>query len=442
MQNNMCFLQLIRGERILIIRFRRKTQGEWLALFILAMPFTFFLLMNMLHMPSMVKYTVVVAWGCLLVLLIQNQRNLLSKQTISLFVIVGLFFVFTLFGLLFNYQSIFYYLWGLRNILRFFVFFFACTLFIKESSVDNYLRLFDFLFWVNLIVVLYQFFIMGQKGDFLGGIFGVELGCNGYLNIFMMIVITKSILMYLNKQENQNSCILKCVVAMIIAALSELKFFYLEFIILLVMSILFTRYSFRKVFLVIATGLALYFGLKIINQLYPFFKGWLSIDGIMNIAGFDYGYTSENDINRLSAIPLVWERFLISWNEKLFGLGLGNCDYATFDFLTTPFYLQHTRLHYYWFSSSFLLLETGLVGTVLYLMFFIKVGSAAHKEGKTQKGEAMIRCQLAQIISIMCLFIFIYNGSLRTEAGYMIYFILALPFIRPCPKGPREMKNI
>ena len=130
----------------------------------------------------------------------------------------------------------------------------------------------------------------------------------------------------------------------------------------------------------------------------------------------------------MTAVSISLDRFLLTPWKKIFGLGLGNCDYATFDFLVTPFYLANNKLNYSWFSSSMLVLETGLVGLGLYVLFFVAIYFAAHERQKLKQAEEL-HCQLARIMALMCPVLILYNNSLRMESAYMIYFILALPFL-------------
>jgi len=37
--------------------------------------------------------------------------------------------------------------------------------------------------------------------------------------------------------------------------------------------------------------------------------------------------------------------------------------------------------------------------------------------------------QIALIAAVLCIMLGIYDSSLRTEAGYMMYFVLSFPFI-------------
>lgn len=409
------------------IKFRRKSQAEWIVLFVLTMPFAFFLLIDLLGFPYLVKYTVDVAWVLLLLYMIKGRVVLPNVQTKRIASITTLFFGLSAFVYLFRFQSPFYFLWGLRNNARFFVFFFACVVFVKECSADNYLRFFDKVFWINIPVMLYQYLAMGKVQDTLGGVFGVEKGCNGYLNVFLVIVVTSSILRYMNGKEWLGGCFLKCALSLVIAVFAELKIFVVELALVTLLSAMMTRFSMRKVAVVIGAAVGIILAGRLIAARYPAFSDWFRVSGMLEILSAYGGYTGSDDMNRLTAIPVSLS-YLPTLGEKLFGLGLGNCDYSSFAFLITPFFDAHEHLHYAWFSSAFLVLETGLVGFGLYCLFFVWVyfGAAAREK----RGEANPQiCQTARVLAIMCLVLVLYNVSLRTEAAYMMYFVLALPFL-------------
>lgn len=48
---------------------------------------------------------------------------------------------------------------------------------------------------------------------------------------------------------------------------------------------------------------------------------------------------------------------------------------------------------------------------------------------KRCSGVATTYCRMGRILALMCMIIAIYNSSLRTEAGYMMYFALSVPFV-------------
>ena len=412
---------------------------ERLVLFLFVMPFTFFFLMDVLRVPPLLKYTLDVVWLCLLLLMSGRTVSLPDSSSMALLRVVGAFFACTIVGFLLNYQSLVYYLWGLRNNLRFFVFFFACILFLSETTAEKCLWLMDRLFYLNIPVALFQYFAMGKAQDYLGGIFGTTVGCNGYLNIFFVIVITKSILNYLNQKETTRSCFLKCASALLISVFAELKIFFVEFGLIIILASMVTRFSVSKLWIFLGSIVGIIFSAQLIGKLFPQYRDWFSIKGIWEIISSTSGYTSRNDMNRMTAISISAKRFLPTLTDKLFGLGLGNCDYASFDFLVTPFYRAHNRLHYMWFSSSFMVLETGFVGLILYISFFGAIFLQTIRRLKNGSGNTLY-CQMVLILSILCTIIVIYNNSMRNEAAYMMYFVLSLPYIRQ--KSTTNSKNL
>ncbi len=412
------------------IRFRKKTQAEWLVLFILVMPFAFFVLMDFFGFPSLVKYTVDVAWLSLLLVMAMMRGSTLDADMRRIALVIGAFFIAGTVSFIFNFQSPFYYLWGIRNNARFFVFFFACVFFVKEHSVEYYLKFLDIVFWINIPIVLFQFFVLDLKWDYLGGLFGVGVGCNAYTNSLMVVVATKALLFYLNKRESLLSCVVKCAFTLGIAALSELKAYMIEFVILLILVTLFTSFSWRKVGIIASGAVGVIVAVNILVMLFPTFESWFNIRSIWETASSDAGYTNTGDLNRLTAIPMVLDRFLPGNMDKLIGLGLGNCDYSSsFQFLTSPFYWVYGDTNYVWFSTSFLVLETGILGFVLYCAFFVFVFLAADRRQKNGEADRVL-CQMSKVMAVMSLFFVVYNVSMRTESAYLVYFILALPFIK------------
>lgn len=411
------------------LKFRKKTRSEWAVLFILIMPFLMALLIDVFRLPEMVKYSIDIVWVGLLISMLNQQKLLAAGSLKKLLTVSGIFFALTLAGFLMNYQSIFYYLWGIRNNARFFVYFFACCFFVRKESISFYASFFDKVFWINVPLVLYQFFVLETKQDYLGGIFGTDKGCNGYTNILLIIVTTKSLLLCLNNRESVLKCMVTCAMALLIAALTELKSFYIEFIIIAAMAMCFTKTSYRKFWITIGAVAGIVLGIRLIGAIFPVFANWFTLESIIKTATSKKGYTGQGDMNRLTVVSIAMERFLPGIHHKLFGLGLGNCDYASYDFLITPFYRSFGILNYSFFSSAMLILETGIVGTALYLLFFVMMFFLTWKMSK-EEGSDKILCQMGMIFSVMCGFLFVLNSSLRTEAAFMLFFMLALPFVR------------
>ena len=112
----------------------------------------------------------------------------------------------------------------------------------------------------------------------------------------------------------------------------------------------------------------------------------------------------------------------------MFGMGMGNCETASFSFLNTPFYLRYNKLNYTWLSTAFLFLETGYMGLAFFYGFFLLVYWLGGRIAKNKDCDR-IYCQMSAIAALCGVMIGFYNSSLRTEAGYMLYFVLAFPMI-------------
>lgn len=422
------------------VTIKKRTQNEYIVLFMFLLPFFLGLLIDLIGLPSLVRYTIDIAWVFLLfTMVVKKVGGKIGPKNLLIWSIA--FFLYTLVIYVPNYESAFYYLWGLRNNFRFYVFFFACIIYLNSKDIEKYLKWFDRIFYVNAVVVIIQYFVLQYEQDHLGGIFGTGKGCNGYINIFMVIVITKSILYFLHKKENTVSCVVKCLIALVIAALAELKFFYVEFALIVFLLVLITRFSLRKLFISIVSVVGLVVGIFLLIYLFPEFKETMTIEGMYESATSEQGYTSKEDLNRLTTFQMTTERFLKTTKERMFGLGLGNCDYAEgYDFLTTPFYNRYKDLHYVWFSTSFVLVEMGIIGLIFFIGFFVLLFVEAQFRKKNYP-EKRLYCQMTQVLSVLCILSAIYNSSLRVEAAYMMYFVLAIPFVNDGKKKRVEIKD-
>ncbi len=411
------------------ITIKKRTQAGWLMWLLILLPFLFGLLNELLGLPKAIRYTLDVVWLCLLGFMMLKQRMQQSGRIGKSSMWIWLYLLYSLMGVLMQLQSPLFYLWGIRNNFRFYVAYFAFCTFLAADDVEEYLSLFDWLFWLNLVVSLYQYFALGLEGDYLGGIFGVETGANGYSNVFFLIISVKSLVFYLTKREKLWMCLAKCAAMLLVAALAEMKFFFAEFALVLVCAILTTGFTWRKLNIILGGTLILLVCAELLSTIFPMFDGFFSLSNFWVKATSNRGYTSSGDLNRLNAIPQINELWLKNGWQRLFGLGLGNCDTSGFAFLNTPFFEKYGDLHYTWLSYAMIYLETGWIGLVFYFGFFVLVYWKICKIHKKLRGEGVAWCVVGRIMAILCMIISVYNSSLRTEAGYMAYFILAIPFV-------------
>ncbi|MBR5774595.1 MAG: hypothetical protein IKY44_07070, partial [Clostridia bacterium] len=328
------------------------------------------------------------------------------------------------------------YIWGLRNYFRFYLAFVAYVLFVKWEDAQKWFQILDWVYVLNFAVVVVQFF-MGYRQDFLGGIFGVQKGCNGGLLIFLTIIVTRSILSFMRNEGSVAKCLIFSFMGLLISALAELKFFFIIFIIVAVMAAVMTKSSFKKTLFFVIGGLMLFIFSTVLSMMYDEFAGFLSISSLWD-AFLNKSYASSEDVGRFTAIPVISERFLPGILDKFFGMGLGNADSSSLDIFNTPFFDANGSIHYAIFSYSFLYIETGILGLILYSIFFIISLVVALRLYRSKTADALTS-QTAIIFSVTCIIFMFYNISLRSEtAAYLAFFVLAMPLISARAARPRE----
>ena len=409
------------------LHIEKRTFPEWMVFVIFIFPFAYGFLTQFLPLPRAIRFVLdgIIAFLCIGFLI--RDRFTIKRNVLPSFVLIVLFFTYTLVVYAMNFQSPFYYIWGVRNLFRFYAAFFIFVSFLDEDYANVLLKWFDVLFFLNAIVSVFQFFILGVRQDFLGGLFGASGGTNGYTLIFFTIVISKSLLSTFNGTENVVLCICKCIVSLLIAAMAEMKFYFFVFILILALTSVFTQLTKRKLIIIIGASLAVVVGSSLMTYIFDSFESFFTWESFIHYATKEH-YSSQKDLNRLSAIPTLMEHYVTEPARQIFGFGLGNCDTSQISIFNSAFYRQYSYLNYTWLTSAMLFLETGFVGLIFYALFFVICIVYCIRNLKRNAGNRLF-CQMGIIMSIFSLILMFYNSSLRIEAAYMVYFVLALPFL-------------
>lgn len=364
-----------------------------------------------------------------------NREKIVPHNLSLLFMV--LFIVTGLISAIANFVSPMLVFWGLRNNLRYFIFFYSSLVFIDVKTVQYVLKLVAILFWVSFPLCLYQRYFISYSnemiiGDYIGGVFWGFQGVTAPLNVILIIYT-----IYITSRFFDNKCNVwyffsAIIAALLMAAMSELKVFIVEIVVIVIWVMIQKRVSW-KTWLLCIVGIM---GSGIVINWFVVLNGTgrgyyttdlFSLQSMLEIVTADSGYDGIGDVNRLNGIKVLNERFFS--NDilgTLFGLGIGNADYANFNILTSDFYKNYSSLHYQWFSTTFVFIETGIVGVIMYAMIII----SAFAQGAKTLGKRNPISGCYYILLIMMLFLCIYNTSLRNEhCAFILYFLLALPEI-------------
>lgn len=326
------------------------------------------------------------------------------------------------------------FLWAVRNTFRFFVFFFACVIYIRKDDIKIF---FDFLIrlqFVNLPAVIIEYIYFkpipkaerGILADNIGGVFGAELGGNGILNIYICLILIIILISFYEREQLKPIHLFSIGNVMICAAFAELKVFFPEAIgIFVICSTFYIKkirkkpLQFLKLLSYFAISLFAYY--LIVLQLYPYVER----DFSGGYSGYEERTSSVYKLGRIGAFSKINEIFFKdSLSLNLFGLGFGNCEYSAFSFLVSDFYKQYGDYNYRWFTHQMLYLETGIAGFISYASFFVTLAVQSlvffH-----EKKEYRSVCVFSIAVSAILFITLWYNSLIRSDFAYVCFFCLA-----------------
>lgn len=387
-------------------------------------------LIDFLHFPSFITYGIDMI--NLLVFLyfltsMHGKSIIVSCQYKKIYGLTILLIVICLFTALINYVNPLLVMWGARNLLRYFPFFLLLIIYWDDRDSDKFTK---FLLWFqipNFFIVIYQFHVLGYSQDYLGGIFGFTQGCNSYVNVYMCICVTMIVTKYIKNKISLLFLVYTIISWMYIAALTELKIAFIEIPMIVILAIFINKPSLRNVLITGILVLGLSIGLRFIVQYFPMWEEvFQGIDSLMEVGESTEGGYNISRFSAFEEINFIFFDNSIFYN--LFGYGLGNCEYSSFSFLVSDFYKNYGHYNYRWFSHQMWFLQCGYAGVtgILAYMYSLVLWILSNKRRFNDKSEFV---PYSLILLILFVINFIYNASLTTEVGYLLFGALAIPFV-------------
>lgn len=350
----------------------------------------------------------------------KNKYEFNSPILRQLKIILFSLFFLTLLSYFLHHENFFYYLWGLRNLFKYFIFWYACTLFLKKDDFYLFAKISFAALFINTPIMIYQALILNLFGDNVGGLLGTVTGVNAYTNIHLVLSNIFALVLLSKKRISYflTACIILC--SCIQAAVAELKFFFIEFVILLSLTFIFSKNKIRLLPIISASIFVLSLGFSLLVFLYNNNENFFTFDSLSSYSEESYASHSAG-MDRMTALPLIKTMFLTTIDKFLLGIGLGN---AEFTILYTPIFMQKFEfLHIYFFSHGMLFLETGLLGLILYYLFFALPIPYYYKNRIKEDS------QTALVLAFLILIFTFYNQSMRLDSALLVFPFLAFPFI-------------
>lgn len=350
-----------------------------------------------------------------------------TREVGFLAVLLWLFVINCFIGIIGNNVPLKLAIWGSRNVYRFILFFISCTVLLEKKDVARFQAAFPKIYVFNAIVAVFQYFVLGLKGDYIGGLFGTIQGCNGALTIFLNIALSYFMAGYLCGTEKLSKIVLYSVLYFMVAALSETKGNYIFFVLIVAVALLVSKKSFKTLGIICVAFVSLGAGIYFLNRYFP---GSLDFLLDLNEANryMNASYFGTVTFTRNAALSIANKMFFKNntW-LYLFGYGIGACD--TSNFFSSPFYDTYGYMNYRQLSSSMTVLQNGYTGLAVYFAFFVYLFfMGLFKSGK---------CEDVNVKQIMimtcCLAVFAigdsFYASLYIDAAYWLFFALAIPLV-------------
>ena len=344
-----------------------------------------------------------------------NKTSL--KQPV--FVLCFLFFIL-LIGVVGNDVSPLNFIWGLRNQYFSLAIFFASASLLSVYDINKIFKFFFYFQFLNLACALYQYFVLGYYADANNGAFT----SGGGQDIFCGILIAYYLYEYMQHRCKAWHFLFILVSSLAIAAIEEEKFIFIEIVFIFAYFYLTSKkLGFKKIALAIVFIVVFGIGLNMLSQI----GGTGSLEILTNKEAFMEYQENAYALPRVGSSAIIEKMFFTNNFQYFFGLGMGKCeDASTLSFINTDFYDKYGWLQYTWFTFQINFLQTGWLGILLFLMFFVYILFVNIQGKKKSPDNLKYYYDISIIITILCIMTIWYNATLRSYNTIIPFFVLSI----------------
>lgn len=288
---------------------------------------------------------------------------------------------------------------------------------------------------LNVLFATTEYFVFNLTGDCCGGLFGINAGSNMLLNMYLAFVSAMSCCGYLSGAKSRQGALslaLTLVASFFVATLAEIKFFYFEAMVIIIIAVLFGKKNAKLAMAIALFVAACLVGLSALAVYFPdsyemLFdtEQMISYDDGSNVATSGYG------ISRFGAIAQINELFFHGdVFDQIVGYGFGSATMSSIEQFCSPFYWSYGWLRYYYSQIAMLYLQNGYVGLTFYFALMIAPCFIAVRKRKELEASGN-RFWLAFTVVITLLFVMncFYNASSRSYAALLWAVCLIAPFV-------------
>lgn len=342
--------------------------------------------------------------------------------------ILSILLIFSTIIAFINLMPLISILWGIRMVIRYFLLFILINKYFNINDVIKVKKILVRFFWINTVIIIFQYFIEHKFADFIGGTF---LN-NGEVFVFYLIsafIFSKD---YFEKRIRLNKFLLFISIEMFVAMAAEIKIMYFTIPLAIYGTyVLTTKFSFKHIMVlaiaffclipIMKVTMSLMYGDEYINKVF-------SIEDIQEETTHSYNLSSEAadySFNRGTCIEKATTFILKDPIHILTGFGIGSGN--TSDIFGTHINQKYSKItSYNWFTPSWLLVEYGWIGFILWILALLFL-SGKYFSFYKRSADKEIRywSSLGFLSSFFTLIIAWYNNIPYFNA-YIIYLFWAI----------------
>lgn len=326
-----------------------------------------------------------------------------------------------------NFMPLRSVLWGIRMIVRYLLLFIFVYQTFSLSDVIRFKRIFTKVFWINLLLIIFQYFIEGKFGDAVGGIFGG----NGLLFVFNLLCIFLFSADYFQGKLRLGKYALILASQMFIAMAAEIKMMYFT-----IPLAVYAVYVMMKKFSVkhIAVLVVAFFGLvpamsSVMSLMYgeEYIARTFDRESIENETSKTYSFSAGEDVgfNRNTSIMLAGKIILTDPIHLITGYGIGSAN-ASSIFGTWIFARYGVLTSYNYFTPSYLLIEFGWLGFLIWIIVLLLITCRFYITYRTTNDQYTKYWASTGCLSALFTYILAWYNNVPYCDAYLLYFLWAV----------------
>lgn len=219
---------------------------------------------------------------------------------------------------------------------------------------------------MNFLFALIQF-EQGITQDFITGFFGGGMtGIVMYIFMFYISILSGA---HYQKKLSTILYLILTLIPVVYAAIAEVKIGFITTGALLIIYLLIINRSYKS-FLYLVICVFVFLNLySLFVKIYPA-HDFLN-EKFLETYLVEQNYGDEGSVNRFGFKNQIDEIIFSNSTEVLFGKGLGSGNPSEMELLKGDLYNQYDYLKFRWFTIPYLYVETGSVGTILYILIYL-----------------------------------------------------------------------